>query len=187
MTNNEHTHHHWRQPYENLLHELQQQHGGEIIQPSEESSSAYGGGDYIGPASPSLRFTAEDTPFFIELSREYQLHIYAIGHTPAEFTLYPRGLVDRIEALLGVDGEVHSHNPEFDRHFATNTDAKDKSEQLRKTEVQQLILSLMPFAFIRFHEGGLQFARDIGPNTDLEASGVERAITTLAKLLKIAS
>ncbi len=177
----------WRHQYELLLYQLQQQHGDEIIQPSEEALSPFAGEDYIGPPSPSLRFTAVDTPFFIELSREHKLHIYAIGHTPAEFSIYPRGLVDRIEGLLGIDGEVRSHNPEFDRHFATNTDAKDKSDQLRKTEVQQLILSLMPFAFIRFHEGGLEFARDIGPNTDFEASGIERAITTLAKLLKIAS
>jgi hypothetical protein len=177
----------WRRTYELLLHQLQQQHGGEIIQPSEEASSAFAGEDYIGPPSPSLRFTAEATPFFIELSREHQLHIYAIGHTPAEFSIYPRGFVDRVESLLGIDGDVRSHNPEFDRHFATNTDAKDKSEQLRKTEVQQLILSLIPFSFIRFHEGGLEFARDIGPNTDFEASGIERAITTLAKLLKITS
>ncbi len=177
----------WRRPYELLLHELQQKHGGEIIQPSEEASSAYGAGDYIGPASPSLRFTAEDKPFFIELSREHQLHIYAIGHTPAEFTLYPRGLVDRIEALLGIDGEVRSHNPEFDRHFSTNTDAKDKSEQLRKTEVQELIRSLLPFVFVRFHEGGLELARDIGPDTDLDVSAIERTVTTLARLLVIAS
>ncbi len=170
-----------------MLKELAQRHGGEIILPSEEASSAFAGEDYIGHPFPSLRSTAEDTPFFIELSREYQLHTYAIGHTPAEFSIYPRGLVDRIEGLLGIDGEVRSHNPEFDRHFSTNTDAKDKSGQLRKTEVQELIRSLMPFAFIRFHEGGLEFARDIGPNTDFEASGIERAITTLAKLLKIAS
>ncbi|MCX6832279.1 MAG: hypothetical protein NT028_09130 [candidate division Zixibacteria bacterium] len=177
----------WRQPYETLLHELQQRHGGEIITPSEESSSAFAGQDYIGHSYPSLRFTAENTPFFIELSREYQLHIYAIGHTPADFKLYQRGFIERMRALLGVDGDVRSHNPEFDRRFATNTDAKDKSGQLRKTEVQQLILSLMPFVFIRFHEGGLQLARDIGPDTDLEVSAIERTITSLAKLLEIAS
>jgi hypothetical protein len=177
----------WHKPYELLLHELQQKYGGEISQPSEDSQSAYGAGDYIGPASPSLRFTAEETPFFVELSREYKLHIYAIGHTPAEFTLYPRGLVDRIEGLLGIDGEVHSHNPIFDRHFATNTDAKDKSEQLKNAEVQQLIQSLMPFASIRFHEGGLYLARDIGQDTDLAIAAVEPTIMTLAKLLKIAS
>jgi hypothetical protein len=177
----------WRLPYENLLRQLQQRHGGDIIQPSEESQSAYGAGDYIGPASPSLRFTAENTRFFIELSREYRLHLYAIGHTPADFTLYPRGLVDRLEALLGIDGEVRSHNPEFDRHFATNTDAKDKSEQLRKGEVQQLILSLLPFVFIRFHEGGLELVREIVSDTDFDVSAVEPTVTLLAKLLKIAS
>lgn len=178
---------HRRHQYELLLNELQQKHDGEIIQPSEESASAYGAGDYIGPASPSLRFTAEATPFFIELSREGQLHVYAIGHTPAEFSIYPRGLVDRIEGLLGIDGDVHSHNPEFDHQFATNTDAKDKSEQLRKLEVQQLILSLMPFTFVRFHEGGLQLSRDIGLDTDFETTTIERTITTLARLLAIAS
>jgi hypothetical protein len=176
-----------RRPYEQLLHYLQQTHGGEIIVPSEEASSAFAGQDYIGHPYPSLRFTVEETPFFIELSREYQLHIYAIGHTPADFKLYPRGFVERMRALLGVDGDIRSHNPEFDRHFATNTGARDKSEQLRKTEVQQLILSLLPFAFIRFHEGGLEFARDIGPDRDLAVAAVERAITTLAKLLKLAS
>jgi hypothetical protein len=187
LTNNEHTHHPWRQPYENLLQQLQQRHGGEIITPSEEASSAFAGQDYIGHSYPSLRFTAEDTPFFLELSREYKLHIYAIGHTPADFKLYQRGFVERMRALLGVDGDVRSHNPEFDRHFATNTDAKDKSGQLRKAEVQQLILSLMPFAFIRFHEGGLELARDIGHDTDFDVSAVERTVTTLARLLAIAS
>lgn len=178
---------HWRRPFEQLLLGLQQQYGGEIIQHSDEISSTGGGALYFGPPLPTMRFTADGTRFFIDMSNEYQLHIYAIGHTQADFKVYPRGFVERVQSLFGTGDGVSSHNPHFDRAFATNTDAKDPGELIRKGEVQLLIESLAPFVFVRFHAGGIHFAHDIGPESDLDASVVGKAITTLAHLLAVVS
>jgi len=123
----------------------------------------------------------------INMSSDYQLFVYAIGHVDAEFKVYPRGFIERLQAFLGLGGAVRSHNPNFDRRFATNTDARDKIGLLRNSEVQQLIRSLMPFALLKFYEGGLYLVRDIGADADLDVDVIENTIAALVKLLKIAS
>lgn len=181
---------HWIMPYESLIEQLHQRFGGEIIPPSgsgPEFSEDRDGLAVLDRPFPALKSSVDGVPLYIEISGDYLLRIHFQRPSIAKLTLRPRRYLDRLLILLGMEGKVKSGNPGFDRKFTTDTDSVAISRLLHVGEVQSIILWLIPFEFLQFHGGGIQFARNVASEKDVNYTRTEAAIISLRRLLDLAA
>jgi hypothetical protein len=174
----------WIQPLEQLLRELSQRYGGEILRPKDLTRSDYtADGLGTGLLYPVYHGKMNGIKFHVEIIRDHQLHVHAYGHMPAEFEVYPTGLIEHLQTFLGIDGSVKSGDRIFDRHFTTDTNARDDAGFLKRPEVHRLIASLAPFTYIKIHPGGVARIGDIYSENDIAAVQVEGIISKLVELV----
>ncbi len=172
--------------FDNLLQQLQARHGGKITLPNDNTESI--GVESWETVYPAYESTIQGTKVRVEPMSGNRLHIHAYScPMPAEFEIHPKGIADRLFGLFGMGGAVKSGNREFDRHFATNTDAVDKSRFLQLPEVYHLIRSLAPFACIKVNRGGVMLERDCEHEEYITADAIGEVITKLISLLAIAA
>ncbi|GEM_PF-2184883 len=180
----------WQKPFDKLIHDLSGRYHGEIITPADRTKSDYAlfGADMgTGLPYPVCRGTCDGVRFHVEIQRDHQLHVHAYGPIPAHLEIYSTGLIEHLQACLGITGTVKSGNAIFDRRFTTDTDARDDTGFLKKGEVQQIITTLAPFVYCKVHAGGVGVVRDIYANEDLSIEVVEPMVQKLTRLVEIAA
>jgi hypothetical protein len=180
----------WFKPYDHFLMQLHQRFGGELISPSGIESAFAADTDGLSRIDhplPSLKSAIEGIPLFIEVSGDYLLHIHISHPLTTSFKIRSRGFMDRVQSFIGIGGAVKSGNSCFDRRFATDTDARDDSGLLRVAEVQEIILSLVPFVLLEVHIGGIHFSRDIASDEDLSFPETESTIISLHRFVVLAN
>ena len=70
----------WQKPYDQLLRDSREHHGGEIILPEDRSKSdlSYlGGSEGTGQQNPVYHGTLNSIKFHVEIIRDHQLHVHA--------------------------------------------------------------------------------------------------------------
>lgn len=179
----------WLQPYDKLIKQLHQHFGGELVSHTGVESAFAADGDGLARVDhplPSLKAIVEGVPLFIEVTANYMLHVHFSQPLTMYLKLRQRGFFDRLMISLQMAGAVKSGNRKFDRSFTTDIDTLDDSSILYDGEVQDIILSLVPFEFIEIHKGGIHLARDIASSRDLNYTATEKTIVSLHRLIVLA-